>query len=144
MGEEEQMQDTGMSQQEQQEFVQFLAQILQAKSTDELQSKLEVQTKKDPDFIKKAYQAYQNYKKQGSTEQQPTYAKLGAKINYINKLNGKCPEGYDMYKEGGCLKCKKKKAAKDLAEIKTQMKIKNRFGKDQDDSRGSFMQNGIK
>ena len=52
---EEQMQDTGMSQQEQQEFVQFLAQILQAKSTDELQSKLEVQTKKDPDFIKKAY-----------------------------------------------------------------------------------------
>ena len=52
--------------------------------------------------------------------------------------------GSDMYKEGGCLKCKKKKSAKDLAEIKTQMKIKNRFGKNQDDSRGSFMQNGIK
>lgn len=40
------------------------------------------------------------------------YAKFGAKLNYIKRLNGQCPEGYEMkmFKAGGrvCKKCMKK------------------------------------
>ena len=55
---------------------------------------------------------------QGGQPQQPspqdvTYAKFGAKLNYIKYLNGECPEGYEMkmFKQGGrvCKKCMKKK-----------------------------------
>ena len=42
-----------------------------------------------------------------------TMARLGAKLNYINYLRGKCPQGYEMqmFKKGGaiCKKCVKKK-----------------------------------
>lgn len=41
------------------------------------------------------------------------YAKKGAKLNYINYLRGKCPEGYEIgyFKKGGhlCKACMKKK-----------------------------------
>lgn len=38
--------------------------------------------------------------------QQAQMARWGAKLNYINFLRGKCPEGYQMFKAGGrCLKC---------------------------------------
>ena len=43
--------------------------------------------------------------------QQAQVAKLGAKINYIKQLRGKCPEGYEMqyFEKGGAFirKCKK-------------------------------------
>lgn len=44
-------------------------------------------------------------------------AKNGAKLSYIKRLRGNCPEGYEMgfFKAGGkvCSKCMKKKATKD-------------------------------
>ena len=41
---------------------------------------------------------------------QATYAKLGAKLNYIKQLRGECPEGYEIekYLAGGCVACRKK------------------------------------
>lgn len=42
-----------------------------------------------------------------------SYTKKGAKLNYINYLRGKCPEGYEIgyFKKGGhlCKACMKKK-----------------------------------
>ena len=43
-------------------------------------------------------------------ESKTTYAKLGAKLNYIKQLRGECPEGYEIekYLAGGCVTCRKK------------------------------------
>lgn len=43
---------------------------------------------------------------------QISFAKLGAKLNYIRSLRGTCPEGYEVEKfmSGGCVKCRKKAA----------------------------------
>lgn len=43
---------------------------------------------------------------------QISFAKLGAKLNYIQSLRGTCPEGYEVEKfmAGGCVKCRKKAA----------------------------------
>lgn len=49
-------------------------------------------------------------------QQQAQMAKKGAKINYLKRLNGQCPEGFEMsyYKVGGtlCKKCVQKKEQK--------------------------------
>lgn len=39
------------------------------------------------------------------------YSKNGSKLNYIGRLNGHCPEGYEVekYLMGGCVKCRKGK-----------------------------------
>lgn len=51
-------------------------------------------------------------------------AEQGAKLNYIQQLQGRCPEGYEVEKflAGGCVKCRKKAAA--------ALQIKPRFEKD--------------
>ena len=43
-------------------------------------------------------------------KQQTQMARMGAQLNYINTLRGKCPEGYEVEKflAGGCVKCQKK------------------------------------
>lgn len=132
-----------LSKQEQQEFAQFLAQLFKVKTAEELQTRIEAETKKDPKFIQKAYQAYQSYKEKTASGSSAAIAKLGMKFNYVNKLNGRCPKGYTVFKKGGCLKCKKQKQDKSIANIKAQIINKKRFSQNQDDSRGSFMKNGI-
>jgi hypothetical protein len=131
-----------ISEEDQQEFAKFLAQLLQAKSMEDLQTKIQTQMKKDPKFMKTAWTAYQDYKAKKEQGSSAAIARLGMKLNYINKLNGKCPQGYNVFKKGGCIKCKKQKN-KGIANIKAQLKTKNIFGSNQDDSRGSFMKNGI-
>lgn len=48
-------------------------------------------------------------------EQEVVAARLGAKLDYISMLNGKCPKGYEVEKflVGGkpCMKCKKAREA---------------------------------
>ena len=48
----------------------------------------------------------------GAPQEQAPIARNGAKLNYIKKLKGECPEGYEMsyFKAGGkvCKKCQKK------------------------------------
>lgn len=43
-------------------------------------------------------------------KQQTKMARMGAQLNYVNFLRGKCPEGYEVEKflDGGCVKCQKK------------------------------------
>lgn len=70
----------------------------------------------------------------GQNPNAATYAKFGAKLEYIKQLNGICPEGYEMqmFKAGGrvCKKCIKKKEGGEVAheskksigeDFKTQM-----------------------
>lgn len=97
-----------MNEQElQQKFLQYLAQQTGAKSMEELQQIMQQMGKKG---LQEAYVQFA----QAMQEQQVQAAKFGAKLNYINRLNGKCPDGSEMhyYKEGGrlCKKCMKMEA----------------------------------
>lgn len=55
-------------------------------------------------------------------QNQSVYARLGAKLNYLNALRGKCPEGYEVasYGNGGvatsCRKCQQKVKGGDVVE----------------------------
>lgn len=62
-------------------------------------------------------------------EQQTISAKLGAKLDYIMQLNGKCPEGTEKYLSGGCIKCKKKAQGSTIDLIKDQMKCGGKMKK---------------
>lgn len=71
-----------------------------------LSQKLQNGELKESDLSKeKLAQLYQTFKKE---QQQVQVAMNGAKLNYINKLNGKCPQGTHLsyYRIGGTL-CKK-------------------------------------
>lgn len=65
---------------------------------------------------------------QGAT-QQPKAAKLGAKLDYINKLKGNCPEGEEVYyyRDGGIAKkgCKPCMAAAGMKAPEKEEKKKN-------------------
>ncbi len=91
-------------QQMQQAFLQFLAQQTGAKSEEELQQVIQ---QMGQDGLKQAYAQFV----QAMQQQQVQAARFGAKLNYINKLNGKCPDGTQAYyyKDGGSIKkvCKK-------------------------------------
>lgn len=67
-------------------------------------------------------------KSQQKQQQQGLFAKMGAKLTGLSRLNGKCPEGYEVvsYANGGCVKCQKKK------EELLKCGGKKRFKKNQD------------
>ena len=123
------MEQQEMSKEDQQEFVNFLAQVFKVTSMEDLQSKLEEAQKQNPTIMKDLVEAFGKYKAQMKTKDKTMSAKLGAKLSYVNILNGKCPEGFDLYKKGGCIKCKKQQINKDIANIKSQIKSKHRFTK---------------
>ena len=109
--------------------------------TAEKDQKLKAMAQEDPQstMILFAYQVYQQQSKQSQNSQEepqqeeqnvepeeeeledmnnppltsPISVKFGAKLNHIIKLNGHCPEGYEIqyYSMGGhlCGKCRKKK-----------------------------------
>ena len=95
-----------MNEQElQQAFIQFLAQKTGAKTQQELEAAIQ---QLGEEGLKQAYAEFMQLIQQ----QQVRAAKFGAKINYIKKLRGKCPDGYDLqyYKSRDqlCKKCIKK------------------------------------
>ena len=95
-----------MNEQElQQAFIQFLAQKTGAKTQQELETAIQ---QLGEEGLKQAYAEFM----QTMQQQQVQAAKFGAKINYIKKLRGQCPDGYELqyYKSGGqlCKKCMKK------------------------------------
>lgn len=55
--------------------------------------------------------------------QQVQAAKFGAKLNYIRRLRGQCPDGYEMtyFKKGGrfCKQCMKKQAMQEGGDMPT-------------------------
>ena len=92
-----------MNEQElQQAFLQYLMQKTGAQNEQQLE---QVVQQLGEDGLKQAYAQFM----QEMQQQQVQAAKFGAKLNYIRKLNGQCPEGMEMYyyKQGGrlCRKC---------------------------------------
>ena len=89
-------------QQLQQAFLQYLMQKTEAQNEYQLE---QVVQQLGEDGLKQAYAQFM----QEMQQQQIQAAKFGAKLNYIKKLNGQCPEGMEMYyyKQGGrlCKKC---------------------------------------
>ena len=89
-------------QQLQQVFLQYLMQKTGAQNEQQLE---QVVQQLGEDGLKQAYAQFM----QEMQQQQVQAAKFGAKLNYIRKLNGQCPEGMEMYyyKQGGrlCRKC---------------------------------------
>lgn len=103
---------------DQQEFIQVLATVMGVQSQEELEKGIQALGEEK---LKALYEQYQQVKDKGQEGLQlmkqayeqitgATYAKLGAKLNYIKRLRGECPDGFEMFKEGGCIKCKKKEA----------------------------------
>lgn len=69
--------------------------------------------------------------KQFKTMEGITFARMGAKLDYLQRLNGKCPEGYEIEKHmaGGCVKCKKKLLKNTPLMDKCGGKVKKRIKK---------------
>lgn len=100
-------------QQLQQAFLQYLMQKTGAQNEQQLE---QVVQQLGEDGLKQAYAQFM----QEMQQQQVQAAKFGAKLNYIKKLNGQCPEGMEMYyyKQGGrlCRKCMQAKRNEDEVE----------------------------
>lgn len=109
---------------DQKEFIEALATIMDVQSQEELEEGIK---NLGEEGLKLMYQQYKQVKDKGTRglqllkqaynkilENKQIYAKLGAKLDYINQLRGKCPEGYEVekFKAGGCVKCKKKQLEK--------------------------------
>lgn len=92
-------------QQMQEAFLQYLAQKTGAQSQEELEKIIQQMGKEG---LQQAYQQFM----QEMQQQQVQAARFGAKLNYIQKLGGKCPAGTELvyYKSGGklCKKCLRK------------------------------------
>lgn len=104
-----------MNEQElQQAFIQFLAQKTGAKTQQELEAAIQ---QLGEEGLKQAYAEFMQLIQQ----QQVQAAKFGAKINYIKKLRGQCPDGYELqyYKSGGqlCKKCMKKQVMQEGGDL---------------------------
>ena len=86
----------------QQRFTAFLIDKLKPKDTEEFEQIIQSYTEKE---LKELYKQFQ-------TMEGSLFAKMGAKLDYLTRLNGNCPEGYEIEKFsiGGCAKCKKKHA----------------------------------
>lgn len=104
-------------QQLQQLFIQYLQQQSGAQTEEELNQYIQ---SLGEEGLQQAYAEFMQLlqQQQGGAQQmmdqsQPVgYARNGAKLNYINYLRGKCPEGYEVayFKRGGnlCKTCQKK------------------------------------
>lgn len=90
-----------MDEQLQQEFLQYLMQKTGAQNKQQLEQKIQ---QLGEDGLKREYAQFI----QELQQQQVQTAMNGTKLNYINKLNGKCPQGTHLsyYRIGGTL-CKK-------------------------------------
>ena len=97
----------------QEEFIQFLAQQLDAKTEQDLTQKVK---KLGKEGIKKYYDAFVQYK-----QKQAKKAAHGTKLTYFKHLKNQCQEGEEVvyYKVGGRVGCgcQKIKKAKDGEEI---------------------------
>ena len=106
---------------DQKEFIQVLAAVMGVKSQEQFESGIKALGE---DGLKTMYETYKQVKNLGEEglkqlkttyskimeTKNTTYAKLGAKLNYIKQLRGECHEGYEIekYLAGGCVACRKK------------------------------------
>lgn len=97
-------QQDGQMNEEQKAFTAYLIKILKPKDQRDFESKI---AQLSEDDLKEYYKQFKTM--EGN---QISFAKIGAKLNYIQSLRGTCPEGYEVEKfmAGGCVKCRKKAA----------------------------------
>lgn len=90
-------------------FVEYLAKALKA-NEDNINEKIQSLSSDELNRLATSFNdSYNQYMENGTIS-----AKLGAKLNYIKRLNNRCPEGYEVkyFKVGGelCAKCMKQGA----------------------------------
>ena len=97
-------QQGGQMNEEQKAFTAYLIKVLNPRNQKEFEDKI---AQLSEDDLKEYYKQFKTM--EGN---QISFAKLGAKLNYIQSLRGTCPEGYEVEKfmAGGCVKCRKKAA----------------------------------
>lgn len=94
-------------------FVLYAAKILKCSSPEELDKKLQNLSEDELNNLVQSFDQLYNQQMENNT----IMARLGSKLNYIQKLNNKCPEGYEIeyYQAGGnvvttCKRCAQKGA----------------------------------
>lgn len=94
-------------------FVLYAAKILKCSSPEELDKKLQNLSEDELNNLVQSFDQLYNQQMENNT----IIARLGSKLNYIQKLNNKCPEGYEIeyYQAGGnvvttCKRCAQKGA----------------------------------
>lgn len=94
-------------------FVLYAAKVLKCNSPEELDKKLQGLSEDELNNLVQSFDQLYNQQMENNT----IMARLGSKLNYIQKLNNKCPEGYEIeyYQAGGnvvttCKKCAQKEA----------------------------------
>ena len=91
-------------------FVLYAAKVLKCSSPEELDKKLQGLSEDELNNLVQSFDQLYNQQMENNT----IMARLGSKLNYIQKLNNKCPEGYEIeyYQAGGniCTRCKQKGA----------------------------------
>ena len=92
-------------QDDQELFSAYLIKLFKPKSQQEFEDTISKLSEREINEIYKQYKSMEN--------NQTFMAKMGAKINYISRLQGKCPEGYEVerFMAGGCVKCRRKAMA---------------------------------
>lgn len=92
-------------QDDQELFSAYLIKLFKPKSQQEFEDTISKLSEREINEIYKQYKSMEN--------NQTIMAKMGAKINYISRLQGKCPEGYEVerFMAGGCVKCRRKAMA---------------------------------
>ena len=87
-------------------FVLYAAKVLKCNSPEELDKKLQGLSEDELNNLVQSFDQLYNQQMENNT----IMARLGSKLNYIQKLNNKCPEGYEIeyYQVGGelCSRCK--------------------------------------
>ena len=121
-------------------FVVYAAKLLKCNSGDELNDKIQSLSTDELNQLAISFDTIYNQQMENGT----VMARLGAKLNYIKKLNNKCPEGYEveMFKAGGktCMRCIKnnagaipvaahKNGSKVMSDIKSEIEAKRCGGK---------------
>ena len=91
-------------------FVLYAAKVLKCSSPEELDKKLQNLSEDELNNLVQSFDQLYNQQMENNT----IMARLGSKLNYIQKLNNKCPEGYEIeyYQAGGniCTRCRQKGA----------------------------------
>lgn len=117
-------------QDDQELFSAYLIKLFKPKSQQEFEDTISKLSEREINEIYKQYKSMEN--------NQTIMAKMGAKINYISRLQGKCPEGYEVerFMAGGCVKCRRKAMAEgskamDVFKDKCGGKAKRRIKKNE-------------
>lgn len=99
------LQQGGQMSNDEELFTAYLIKLFEPKSQQEFEDTVSKLSEKQ---ISELYKQYK-----GMSNNQAIMAKMGAKVDYLSRLQGRCPEGYEVEKfmAGGCVKCRKKAEA---------------------------------